>query len=347
MSEKKQPTSPQTSPTSLDVARRAGVSRTAVSYVLNENGKRNEHVSEETRTKVLQAAQELGYSIHNSARSLRKGQSDEICIIVDLPLTIHRTELYVSVQQHAFRYSYPSVVYFIEGLSSEQVQDLLVRVFARRPLGIFATARSMTTEHLALAGQMGIDNIVLYSVEPLEHIRTIILPVKQAGQLAAQHLLERGHRHLALVQPDDPLHKHGFEQRLDGMRSILAEVPGATLDILPLHFSLADAYEMIDTALVGEDHPTGIYAYNDEYALLLLGALTDRGLQVPGEIGVVGTDDISLGELMRPTLTTIRFDPITLGQRAVEMLVTWHTGQPLPEEFTHPLVPQLVTRGST
>src|SRR6266487_6421539 len=130
--------------TSLDVARRAGVSRTAISYVLNEDGVRSTHVSEGTRAKILQAVQELGYSTHSSARALRKGQSDEICIVVDLPLTVHRTELLVSVQQYAFQYGYAPVAYFSYGLSPEQIHTLLLKMFARRPMGIFATASSMT-----------------------------------------------------------------------------------------------------------------------------------------------------------------------------------------------------------
>ena len=145
----------RTTYTSVDVARRAGVSRTAVSYVLNEDGVRSTHVSEETRAKVLQAVQELGYSTHSSARALRKGQSDEICIIVDLPLTTHRTELFVSVQQHAFLHGYSPVVYFSYNFSAEQVHSHLLKIFARRPIGIFATASSMTDEHITriLQGQ--------------------------------------------------------------------------------------------------------------------------------------------------------------------------------------------------
>src|SRR5947209_927931 len=201
--------------TSVDVARRAEVSRTTVSYVLNENGRRNGHVSEETRAKVLQAARELGYSPHCSARALRKGQSEEICVIVDLPLTVQRTELVVSLQQHAFSYGYPSVVYFGYDLSPEQLHKLLLEIFARRPMGVFATARSITAENITLAKRMGIDNIVLYSVKPLAYARTILLPTRAAGYLAAQHLLERGHRHLGLVHPADPLHEYGFLQRLE------------------------------------------------------------------------------------------------------------------------------------
>jgi len=339
------PTSARTLLTSVDVARKAGVSRTTVSYVLNGNG--TGHVSEETRRKVLQAAEELGYSIHSSARALRKGQSDEICIIVDLPLTVHRTELLVSVQQYAFQHGYSPVAYFSYGLSPEQVHTLLLKMFARRPMGIFATEGSMTTEQIALAQRMGVDNIVLYSVEPLEHARTILLPTKPLGCLAAQHLLERGHRHLGLVQPADSLHNYGFQQRLEGMRDTMSGMPEVHLDILPLQFDLADAHMLVETSLTGADRPTGIYAYNDEYALLLLGALADRRIQVPADVAVIGTDDISFGELMRPTLTTIRFDTITVAQRAIEMLVSWHTGQPLSEDLSRPLMPQLIPRGST
>jgi LacI family transcriptional regulator len=304
-------------------------------------------MSDETRKKVLQAAEELGYSTHSSARALRKGQSDEICIIVDLPLTVHRTELLISLQQYAFQHGYSPVAYFCYGFSPEQVHTLLLKIFARRPMGIFATATSMTTKQIALAQRMGVDNIVLYSVEPLEYARTILLPTRSLGCLAAQHLLERGHRYLALMQPADPLHDYGFQQRLEGMRATIAGLPGVSLDILPLQFDLAAAHALVETSLTGADRPTGIYAYNDEYALLLLGALADRGIQVPGEVTVVGTDDITFSAWMRPTLTTIRFDTISLAQRAVEMLVSWHTSQPLPEELSRPLMPQLIPRGST
>src|SRR5205814_9380195 len=138
--------------------------------------------------------------------------------------------------------------------------------------------------------------------------------------------------------PADPLHAYGFQQRLEGMRSAIAGIPNVTLDILPLEFTLSNAHSLVDTYLTGADHPTGIYAFNDEYALLLLGALADRGRQVPRDVAVVGTDDISFGEFMRPTLTTIRFDTRSIGQRAVEMLVTLHKGQPLPEELSQPLM---------
>src|SRR5947199_8248906 len=116
---------------------------------------------------------------------------------------------------------------------------------------------------------MGVDNIVLYSVNPLEHVRTILLPTRTVGCLAAEHLLERGHRHLGLVQPADPLHDYGFQQRLEGMRATIAGMAGVRLDILPLQFDLAAAHTLVETVLTGADRPTGMYAYHDQHALPL------------------------------------------------------------------------------
>ena len=92
------------------------------------------------------------------------------------------------------------MVYFSYDFSAEQVHSHLLKIFARRPIGIFATASSMTAKHITLAKRMGVDNIVLYSVEPLEYADTILLPTMPLGYLAAQHLLERGHRRLGLVR---------------------------------------------------------------------------------------------------------------------------------------------------
>src|SRR5712692_1349679 len=109
MTEKKQRAPRRFTPTSIDVARAAGVSQAAVSYVLN--GTRNAHVSEKTRTKILQAAQEMGYHAHPSARSLRKGQSDEICCIINTPSSSFSYEIHLSILQRIFLHGYIPVFY--------------------------------------------------------------------------------------------------------------------------------------------------------------------------------------------------------------------------------------------
>jgi LacI family transcriptional regulator len=355
MGEKKQPALRQKLLTSVDVARKAGVSRTAVSYVLN--GIQNAHVSEETRVRVLQAAQELGYHMNTSAQALRKGQSNEICILSSVPMSANDTEIFVSAQQHASLHGYVPVVYFVGGLTTGQQRELLLRVIARRPLALLLLGPDcLNTEYITLAQRMGIEYILLIAAEPIEEqfqttLSSISLPTREIGYLAARHLLERGHCHLGILHPPDPRHKLAFLQRLQGMRDAIAKAETQSealrLDIFPMHLSMSDAHSLVDTYLTGAERPTGIYAFNDEYALPLMGALSDRGIRVPQDIAIVGTDNVSYSAFVRPALTTISFDNVALGRRVIEMLIALQKGEPLPEELTRPLIPELILRAST
>jgi LacI family transcriptional regulator len=167
------------------------------------------------------------------------------------------------------------------------------------------------------------------------------------GYLAAQHLIARGHHHLALVHPNDAIQEEAFTQRLEGMRAAIAEETGVSLDILPLDLSPSAALSLVETSLLGPDRPTDIYAFSDEYAAVLLGALTRLRIRVPQEVALVGTDNTPFCEYVWPSLTSISFDAFDLGKRAVELLHALHQGLPPPEELTHPLVPQLILREST
>src|SRR5258708_15293609 len=112
------------------------------------------------------------------------------------------------------------------------------------------------------------------------------------------------------------------------MQSGIAEVQGETLDILPLQFLLSDAHTLVDTYLTRAGHPTGIYAYNDEYALLLLGALADQGRKVPGDVAVAGAGDIFLRGVIRPAFENIRLESLSLAPPPAGLLVATQLGQP-------------------
>ncbi len=346
MTENKQHITRHVSPTSLDVARKAGVSQAAVSYVFN--GRQNRHVSEKTREKILQAAQELGYYAHPSARSLRRGQSDEICCIINAPPSFFSYRLYFSLQQQIVAYEYTPVFYTSPDTPTLRWRETLRGMFARRPAGLIMSQLTDTADEIALARQMGIEHIVLISIRPIEHAATIIFPGWPIGHIAAQHLLERGHRHLGIVHPSDPLFEEIFQQRLDGMRSALTGRADARLDMLPFAPTLTGARSLVQSSLARADHPTGIYAFNDECAFYLLKALTERDIGVPRDIALVGTDDLFTCELMRPSLTSIRFDDVdVIGKRAVDMLVGMRSGQPLPHTLSYEIVPQLIQRESS
>ena len=346
MAENEQHITRQTSPTSSDVARKAGVSQAAVSYVFN--GRQNRHVSAKTREKILQAAQELGYHAHPSARSLRKGQSDEICCIINAPPSFFSYRLYFSLQQQIVAHEYTPVFYTSPDTPTPRWHETLRGMFARRPAGLIMSQLTDTTDEIALARQMGIEHIVLISIRPVEHVATIIFPGWPIGHIAAQHLLERGHRRLGIVYPSDPLLEEIFQQRLEGMRSALAERDDTRLDILPFASTLTGARSLVQSSLARVDQPTGIYAFNDECAFYLLKALTERDIGVPRDIALVGTDDLSTCELMQPSLTSIRFDDVDIiGKRAVDMLIGMCSGPPTPHPLSYEIVPRLIQRESS
>jgi LacI family transcriptional regulator len=336
----------QATPTSSDVARKAGVSQAAVSYVFN--GRQNRHVSAETREKILRAAQELGYHAHPSARSLRKGQSDEICCIINAPPSFFSYRLHFSLQQQIVAHAYTPVFYTGPDTPTPKWRETLRGMFARRPAGLIMSQLTETADEIALARQMGIEHIVLISIRAVEHVATIIFPGWPIGHIAAQHLLEGGHRHLGIVHPNNPLLEEIFRQRLDGMHSALIGRDDTRLDILPFAPTLAGARSLVQSSLARADHPTGIYAFNDECAFYLLKALTDRDIGVPRDIALVGTDDLSTCELMRPSLTSIRFDDVDIiGKRAVDMLIGMRSGLPLTHPLSYEIVPQLIQRESS
>ena len=349
MAARKRKPASHTSLTITDVARRAGVSRTAVSYVLNENGQRNKHVSDEARAKVLQTVQELNFHPDALARTLSKGQSEEIVLITGRAFDPFTSEFITSLQQQALIYGYTPVMYLSQGFSAEQRRNLHQTIFTRRPIGIISNPFDFTAEDVALAREMGVNHIIFigFRTEPVEQTYSIVFPSQTLGYLAAQHLIARGHHHLALVHPDNAIQEEAFLQRLEGMRAAIAEEPGMTLDILPLHLSAAAALSLVETSFVSPDRPTGVYAFSDEYAVVLLGALTRLGIHVPQEVALVGTDNLPIGEFVWPSLTSMCFDALDMGKRAVDVLHTLHQGLPLPEELTRPLVPQLIPREST
>jgi LacI family transcriptional regulator len=334
-------------PSSADVARQAGVSRTAVSYVLN--GVQTTHVSPEVRQKILQAAQELGYQINTSASSLRRGHSKEINMIVDSSLSSFTVEYLTAIQQHSLECGYTFAAYFSNNFTTEQYKDLYLKIFARRPLGILASPHHFTAEDVEIAQKMGIKYILFTSFqqEEIPGTYTIAFPSQSAGNLATQHLIDRGHRHLALVHPEDPIQEVAFQQRLKGMRQATDDASNVTIDIIHLRLSMISIQSTIQEYLSQPVHATGIYTFSDDYALPLINALTLQGFHIPKDIAIVGTDNLPLGEYTIPPLTSIRFDAIDMGKRAITMIDLLHRGLPLPEEYTRPLVPELVLRASS
>jgi len=312
-------------PTSADVARLAGVSRATVSYVLNNTSA--VRISEPTRRRVHAAAKELGYVPHAAARSLRAGHSRMVLMPTPtVPVGPLYSKFFNELQWALSRLDYTVVQYGSVGLGGDEA----ARAWAElRPVAVVAPGAWLGPDGVAVLKRSGARAVVTMSPEPVDGAHSLLLDHRGVGEKAFAHLVAIGRRRIGVVMPQEGGLSAFSKPRLEGCRRA-ALATDASLTELPLAYE-----EEAAVALAGRWRSLGldaVFAYNDEYAMLLMRALQDQGLRVPEDVAMVGADDLMLGRLLRPRLTTVHIelpagrDLAELVDRAVrEPQVTAHT----------------------
>ncbi|GGY41041.1 LacI family DNA-binding transcriptional regulator [Streptomyces omiyaensis] len=291
-------------PTSADVARLAGVSRATVSYVLNNTSA--VRISEPTRERVREAARELGYVPHAAARTLRAGHSRMVLLpAAHVPIGPLYSRFFNDLQWALRRLDYTVVQYGSVGLAPEAA----ARAWAElRPAAVVSTGEvEVTPEAVEILRRSGVKAVITIGTRDADGTHSLVLDQPGVGAAAVEHLIATGRRRIGVVVPEEPGLGMFSGPRLEGARRA-AGAAGATVVPLPLAYTEESAEELAarwpGLAL------DGVFAYNDEYAMLLMRALQDAGTDVPGETAVVGADDLLLGRLLRPRLSTVRIDMI-------------------------------------
>jgi DNA-binding LacI/PurR family transcriptional regulator len=288
-------------PTSADVARLAGVSRATVSYVLNNTSA--VRISEPTRRRVHDAAKELGYVPHAAARSLRAGHSRMVLMPApSIPVGPLYSQFISELQWALGRLDYTVVQYGSVGLQGDEA----ARAWAElRPVAVLVPGTGLGPQGVALLRRSGARAVVTLGPEAVEGAHALLMDHAGVGHSAAAHLYARGRRRIGVVVPEEAGLEAFSLPRLAGVRRALHGTD-ATLTELSLAYEEQSAAE-----LAGRWRDLGldaVYAYNDEYAMLLLRALQDEGVRVPEDTAVIGADDLLLGRLLRPRLSTVHIE---------------------------------------
>jgi DNA-binding LacI/PurR family transcriptional regulator len=320
-----------------DVAARAGVSHQTVSRVLNDSPL----VREETRARVLAAIGELGYRRNNAARMLVTNRSGRIGMVA-AHLGLHgpsMTALAVQEAAHAAGYDVALV-----GLSEMSVDSLDTAVERLLDQGVEAMVVAVAHRDAKLLTRSLRLPIPVVLVEGVTHGQAMAAGIDQVAgaALATDHLLDLGHARVAHVTgPDDWieaaqrragwLRAHEERERLPG--------PELTGD-----WSAASGYR---AGLRIADDPgiTAVFAANDLMALGVLHALLELGRAVPGEVSVVGFDDVPAAAHFWPPLTTVSQDFGELGRRAVDLALRALAGEDAPSAEL--IAPTLIVRDSS
>ncbi|MFJ4930642.1 LacI family DNA-binding transcriptional regulator [Streptomyces sp. NPDC088736] len=288
-------------PTSADVARLAGVSRATVSYVLNNTSA--VRISEPTRRRVHEAARDLGYVPHAAARSLRAGHSRMVLMPAPtVPVGPLHSRFFDELQGALGRLEYTVVQYGSVGLRGDEA----ARAWAElRPVAVLVPGSGLGPQGVAVLKRSGARAVVTLGPERVEGAHALLMDHDRVGHSAGTHLAARGRRRVGVVVPQEPGLEIFSRPRLAGVRRALRGT-GATTTELPLAYEEEAAARLAARwRALGLD---GVFAYNDEYAMLLMRALQDAGVAVPEETAVIGADDLMLGRLLRPRLSTVHIE---------------------------------------
>ncbi|HEX6385334.1 MAG TPA: LacI family DNA-binding transcriptional regulator [Anaerolineae bacterium] len=310
--------------TSRDVAKRVGVSRTTVSFVLNNVVGSN--ISKETRRRVLAAAEELGYVPHAAAQALA-GQRTRIIGLV-FPRSYHHlpTHFFLLqildglldvVQQNGLRL-------LIDSLGeSNGKQSYLNLVRAKRIDGLIVLDPRSDNPALHALAQEGFPLVLIGDLSGAD-ICSVDVDNRTASSVAVKHLLSLGHSRIGCITNAPLAGYRVTEERLLGYRDAL-DAAGIAFDETLVRYGeytpesgFSRMNSLLDEA---RPWPTAVFVASDVVAFGAMAAIQQRGLKIPDDIALVGYDDVPLARFVNPPLTTVRLPASEQGRRAGELLL--------------------------
>jgi DNA-binding LacI/PurR family transcriptional regulator len=321
-----------------DVAKLAGVSHQTVSRVINDST----HVRPETKERVLAAMRQLDYRPNPAARALVTGRSGTLGVVsFDTTLYGPGSTLF-AIEQAAHAAGYFITIVSLLALDRASVLGAVDRLRVQGVDGILV----ITPQEGAADALVNLPaGVPLVAVEAGRPNSVPLVAVDQfAGAVdATQLLLDLGHATVWHVA--GPREFLEAQQRVDGWRATLEAAGAWVPPLLVGDWSPASGYRL-GLELARDPEATAIFVANDQMALGVLRALHERGREIPGEVSIVGFDDIPEAQYFTPPLTTVRQDFGEMGRSSLRLLLELmqDTGQP-PQRVT--IDPELVVRRST
>jgi DNA-binding LacI/PurR family transcriptional regulator len=325
-----------------DVAMRAGVSVGTVSNVLN----RPNRVAEATRERVRAAIGELGFVRNESARQLRQGRSRTFGVLLESLANPYFTDLARGAEAAMTTDGFDAVWCTSEGSGGKE-RRCLDFLEEQRVSGVIIMPVDLDAERIGELHDRGLAVVVLDRRAYSGACSTRVDHVA-GGEIAVGHLLGRRHRRLAVVT--GPLLPEPIKDRYAGATAAARRAGLADDDVVTLtldDLTPTAGKEAARRLLALDAMPTGVFCANDLLAIGLVNELLRAGVKVPGEIAVVGYDDIELAATSVVPLTTVRQPRHELGWTAAELAVAEAGASGEHEHRQLVLSPSLVVREST
>jgi len=327
----------------LDVARRADVSGATVSRVFTGA----DAVRPDTRARVLKAAQELGYIRDRMASGLHSRRSGSVGLIVP---TIDNAIFSEMIQAFSHRLGEQEHTMLIASHDYDVSRErVLVRsLLERRIDGLALIGRDHDPAALQMLTRRELPVITLWNTGSVAGLPCIGADNRAAGRRAAEHLLELGHRDVALLFPDTA----GNDRAGDRLAGVHDALHRAGIEV-PAHRRLLCPYDMLAAKrlcvdlLMGHDRPDAIIGGNDVIAIGALHAARRAGVDVPADLSVIGIGDFKGSAAVEPGLTTVRLPARRIGTLGANALLGLLADPPVPPSVESVLDCAFVQRAST
>lgn len=333
--------------TMMEVATRAGVSQATVSLVLN--GSPGAKLSDLTKKRVNEAADELGYSLPRRSSRLAPTNQSVIGFIVDelasdpwmaigfeggrAKALEHGLHIYLSVSNG----DPENEAAIIENLESQPLMGIIYgTILTRRAEPTAALFRNRT--------------VLLNCYDAGRRLHSVVPGDRLGGRIATQHLIDAGRKRIALINGQKGV--DGEQERLRGYRQALAsnDIPFVADLVRPGNWEPSSGYEQTKYLLAQDTLPDAIFCANDLMALGCYDALKEAGVRIPDEIAVVGFDDREIAQYTHPPLTTLVLPHYEMGATAVETLIEMaggHNTKPVQIKVECPLVERSSVRSAS
>lgn len=307
-------------PTQSDVARLAGVSRATVSYIVNgltESGKLS--ISEETRQRVYEAIDELGYEPNAVARSLGTGLSHTIGLLIPDMHNPHFWDIAQGVQEIVYEREYTLLLNSTD-LDPDREQFSLKMLSQQRVDGLILITTFFDQTSEQVKRLIARKSPLVLADSTVRDVDVVMTSFYEGALKLMQYLLDLGHRRIALIY--GVATQGAGRNRLDAYRESLkkADLPVQKDYIANCAPDLAGGYNAMQRLLDLPERPTAVVVINDLLAIGAMRALSERGLRVPDDISIAGFDDIPIASYLAPALTTVSIQSKEVGRIAANLI---------------------------
>lgn len=331
--------------TIYDLAHTLKLSTATISRALNNDPA----VNDKTRQTILEAARALGYQRNAVASFLRHQKTHTIGVLVHELKSSFITSVLAGIEQAANKAGYDLLIAHSSESYQKEVSNVM-NLFHKRVDGLIASL-SLTTkrlDHFEVFTEKQIPVVFFDRVAEARGHTHVVIDNAACGYQATRHLIEQGCRRIALVT--GPLQRNVYALRHEGYASALAAAG------LPYHKALVFIKDLSEdggkaiarTLLRLPQPPDGLFITNDHTAVVCMQALQQEGVRIPEDMAIVGFNDDVIGQVVNPSLTTLRYPGLEMGETAARQLIGLLSGAALPRSVNTMIIPsELIVRNSS